>query len=127
MSIPPPEPANVPAAPNPYAPQSPYTAQPGVPGVGYLAPPPRGLSITAMVLGIVGLVGFVFGGAFLSIGAVIFGHIGIRKEPAGRGMAIAGIVTGYAGIGIGVLLFLFLLIPFFLLLFGTIAVAGSSV
>lgn len=130
MSIPPPEPTGEVPVPNPYAPQNPYAAQnPYAPqgGVGYAASPPRGLSTTSMVLGIVGLLGFFFGGGLLSIGAVVFGHIGLRKEPAGRGMAIAGIATGYVGIGVGILLFLLILLPLLLLFAGSIAVAGTSV
>lgn len=129
MSIPPPEPAAAVPVPNPYAPQSPYVGpNPYAPqgGVVYAAAPPRGLSITSMVLGIVGLVGFFLGGSLLSVGAVIFGHIGLKKEPAGRGMAIAGIVTGYVGIGVGILVFLIILVPL-LIAISTFAVTGLSV
>ncbi len=56
--------------------------------------PPRNLSITSLVLGVASIMGFAF---FLvpQILAVIFGHLGLKREPAGRGMAIAGLVTGY--------------------------------
>ena len=115
MTITPPEPASQPVASaqpvppppvaeNPYAPQYTYVNQ-----VQFAPAPPRGLSITAMVLGILGLVGSFVGGGFLSIGAVIFGHVGLRKEPSGRGMAIAGLVTGYIGVGLG-LVFLIIVI-----------------
>ncbi|HEY9497803.1 MAG TPA: DUF4190 domain-containing protein, partial [Terrimesophilobacter sp.] len=104
--------------PNPYAPQG---------GVAYPAAPPRGLSITSMVLGIVSLVGFFLGGGLLSIGAIIFGHIALRREPTGRGMAIAGLATGYVGLGVGFLLFLLILIPLLTLIAGSVAVAGTSV
>ncbi len=58
-----------------------------------------GLAIASMVLGILWI--FYIG----SILAVIFGHIAISqtgKDPTlrGRGMAIAGLVLGYIGIGI---------------------------
>ncbi|MGV8876896.1 MAG: DUF4190 domain-containing protein [Rhodoglobus sp.] len=54
--------------------------------------PPRGFSITSLILG---LCSILFGFTFLvPLGALIFGIIGIRREPAGRGMAIAGIVIG---------------------------------
>ena len=58
-----------------------------------------------MVLGILWLAGIG------SILAVIFGHVAlsqIRKDPSiqGRGMAIAGLVLGW--IGVGVLLILFI-------------------
>ncbi len=70
-----------------------------------------GMSVTAMVLGIIGLV-FVwapFIGLVCSILGIIFGAIGIsqtRKNPnlSGRGMAVAGLVTGIIGAGIWVIL-----------------------
>ncbi len=65
-------------------------------------PPPgrtSGLGIASMVLGILWL--FWIG----SILAVIFGHVAlsqIRKDPSiqGRGMAIAGLVLGWVGVGV---------------------------
>ncbi len=61
-----------------------------------------GLAIASMVLGILWI--YWLG----SILAIIFGHIAIsqsRKDPTlrGKGMAIAGVVLGYVGIGILVL------------------------
>ena len=66
------------------------------------APPPgswSGLAIASMVLGIVWVywVGSVL--------AVIFAHIALRQMRAnptirGRGMAIAGMVLGYVGLGL---------------------------
>ena len=43
-----------------------------------------------------------------SILAVIFGHVAlsqIRKDPSiqGRGMAVAGVVLGWVGVGVGLL------------------------
>lgn len=51
--------------------------------------PPRGLSIASFVLG---LVAFFFGFVFVvpTIGLVL-GFSGLRREPAGRGFALAGI------------------------------------
>lgn len=65
--------------------------------------PPRGLSIAALVLGLVGLFlsWFLFG--LPSLLAVIFGHVALKREPAGRGMAIGGLVTGYLVLLLGVL------------------------
>lgn len=52
--------------------------------------PPRGMSITSMVLGLASLVlGFTF---LVPIIGFIFGVLGLKKEPAGRGMAIAGLI-----------------------------------
>ena len=78
--------------------------QPGYPQPGFYPPvvqvvktPTDGLAIASMVLGIVWVwwVG--------SILAVIFGHVSLRRiareGKSGRGMAIAGLVLGYVGIG----------------------------
>ena len=81
-----------------------------------------------MILGIVGVVAFAAGGGLLSVLAVVFGHIGLRKEPSGRGMAIAGLVTGYVGIGFTAILIAFLVvIPLILIaIAGTVAVGTSG-
>ena len=69
----------------------------------YVQVPPRGptsgLGIASMVLGILWL--YWIG----SILAVIFGHVAlsqIRKDPSiqGRGMAVAGVVLGWVGLGV---------------------------
>ncbi|MBO1268033.1 DUF4190 domain-containing protein [Arthrobacter cavernae] len=86
-------------------PGSPY-GQPAYYGV---PAEPKGLSIAAMICGIVGLVT----GGFLilpQIAAVILGHIGMKKEPAGRGFALTGLITGYIGILFGLLWLIFLII-----------------
>lgn len=69
----------------------------------YGAVPQCGLAIASMVCGIVSLLTcYVHGLA--AIPAVICGHMAIKKirdsefPMAGRGMAIAGLVTGYLGI-----------------------------
>ena len=106
-----------PAAPqygatNPY-PQAPY---PQVPGgyqpYGY-TPVVTGrnnpLAIASMVLGIVGIVLFCFY-AIPSIIAVVFAVVSLnqfKSQPntyTGRGMAIAGLVTGLVGVSLLVLL-----------------------
>lgn len=65
-----------------------------------------GLAIASMVLGIVWV--YWIG----SILAVIFGHIAISQTSKdetlrGRGMAIAGLVLGYVGLGILLLVIIF--------------------
>lgn len=80
----------------------------------------RTLSITSLVLGIVGVVlGGTFGAA--PIVAVVLGHLALRREPAGRAIAISGLVLGYAGIAFVVLLVLgaalLLFLPFAVLPF----------
>lgn len=88
--------------PDPYAavPQQPY---PGYTG-GYAAALAKGLSLTSMILGIVSI--FCFG--FLAaIPAVILGHMAQRREPYARGMWMTGLITGYIGLGLSLLLAVF--------------------
>jgi hypothetical protein len=79
------------------------------------APPPqvqRGLSITALVLGICS---FVFAWIFVVVPiiGIVFGILAMRREPAGRVMAIVGLV----GSGLGLLLVLLIyLLPLIVLL-----------
>src|SRR5262245_22841380 len=95
------DPANPPSYPTGYPPVYPpppsYVAAPhGYPPVARRM---NGLAIAAMVLGIVWV--YWIG----SILAVIFGHVAlsqIRKSNGtmgGRGMAIAGVVLGWIGVG----------------------------
>lgn len=72
---------------NGYSPYDPPIAYQPV----YVAQP-TGLSATALILG---LVSIFFGFTFLvPLGALIFGIVALKREPAGRGMAITGIVIG---------------------------------
>lgn len=105
MSMPPPPPPG-------WQPGEQHPSQPPSGPPIYPAPPPNyqyvqvgrtsGLAIASMVLGILWV--YWIG----SILAVIFGHIAlsqIRRDETvrGRGMAIAGVVLGYVGIGLFVL------------------------
>jgi hypothetical protein len=83
--------------------------QPGTPFNAYgqpayygLPPEPKGLSIASLCCGIAAFIGLGF---FLlpQLAAVILGHMALRREPSGRGMAIAGLVLGYVGIALTVL------------------------
>lgn len=77
----------------------------------------KGFSITALVLGIVGLVLSCTGIGFIAgILAIIFGGISIYKKEGIKGMAIAGLVLGILSIVGWVLLFLL----------GLAALAGMS-
>ena len=108
-----------PYAPQPYGQQphgqQPYGQQPyGQPPYGYpYAPPQRtnGLAIASMVLGILWL--YWIG----SILALVFGYVARKqireRNEAGGGMATAGIVLGWIGVGILALAFV-------------VGVAGSS-
>lgn len=92
---------------------APYPGGYGAPGAGYgyQAPPARTLSLISMVLGIVSIatLGATF---FTQIAAVILGHIALKREPAGRGMALAGLIMGYVTIGLGILLVILAIILF---------------
>jgi hypothetical protein len=96
-----------PAYPGPAYPPGAYPGQgyaaqpyPGSPGQPYYAAQaPRGLSIAAMVCGISVFVGFGFL-VLPQIAAVVLGHLGLAREPAGRGMALAGLIMGYVGIAL---------------------------
>jgi len=72
----------------------------------HAAPPTSGLAIASLVCGIVGLVACMMFPGVVSIAAVICGHLAlsrIRNSPvpvAGRGMAVAGLATGYAALGL---------------------------
>ena len=85
--------------------------QPGTPFNAYgqpayygVPPEPKGLSIASLCCGIAAFVGLGF---FLlpQLAAVILGHMALRREPAGKGMAIAGLVLGYVGIALALLVF----------------------
>lgn len=69
------------------------TSQPNSPIPIYVVQAqPKGFSVTALVLALVSIVfGFTL---ILPLAALIFGIIGAKREPAGRGMAIVGIVIG---------------------------------
>ncbi|MGK9147811.1 DUF4190 domain-containing protein [Plantibacter flavus] len=75
----------------PQYPQQPMYGQPVyVAPYVYTPSPPRGLSIASMVIGLVSLFfGFTF---VLPVIGLVLGIMGARKEPAGRAMAVTGIV-----------------------------------
>jgi len=79
---------------------------------------PAGLSISSFV---VGLSSLIIGWTFLvPIVAIILGVFGLKKEPAGRRFAIAGIVLGGISLIFGALLVIFC-IAFFTILMALIA------
>ncbi|MDB4551102.1 DUF4190 domain-containing protein [Akkermansiaceae bacterium] len=99
-------------------PQSSYSPPvEGVEGASYTPGPSlpvtNGLAIASMICGILSLVFFCFcGGLFLGIPAVICGHLSLNQLNAlgnsqqGRGMAIAGLICGYLGIAILIIMML---------------------
>ncbi|RIJ11547.1 hypothetical protein [Clavibacter nebraskensis] len=56
----------------------------------YAVAPPKGLSLTSMFLGLVSV--FFFWTFLCPLIGLVFGIIGIRKEPASRGFAITGLI-----------------------------------
>ena len=67
------------------------------------APKSPVLSIISLITGILGVVTGFFGwGLLFSIAAVVLGHLGKKKEPAARGFWLTGLITGYAGIAVNV-------------------------
>jgi hypothetical protein len=85
------------------------------------APQTNTLAIVSLVAGVAGLTVLPF---LASIVAVVTGHIG-RKElrakgQSGDGLAIAGLITGYIGIGLGLLVAIILFI-----FFGVLVAAGG--
>ena len=102
LGYPPPSPGY-----GPYGYPYPY---PMVPMVAEL---PKGLAITGMVLGIVGLCTAIFYvGGVIGIVGLIFSIIAIRKASkglgGGKGMAIAGLVTSIVAIVVNVIEIVFI-------------------
>lgn len=77
--------------PSPYAqPASPYGQQVSYYG---MQAEPKTLSIASMVCGIASVImGWIL---IPQVAAIITGHLALKREPAGRGMSIAGLVLGY--------------------------------
>ncbi|WP_051807109.1 DUF4190 domain-containing protein [Streptomyces sp. NRRL F-2664] len=99
-----------------------HPAQPGYPFPGAYPPygprPSNGFGITALVLGILAVVGCItsFIAVALGIGAVVFGALGRGKANRGEadngGMALAGIILGAVGIALGLLMLFAMFAPF---------------
>lgn len=106
----------------PYgAPAAPYGGQYGAPsapaapyGYGRYAPPRRtnGLAVASMVLSILGFIWIL--PLVGSLAGAIMGHLSLgqikRTGEGGRGMALAGVIVGWAGLALlvlGVLFFVF--------------------
>lgn len=109
-------------SPNPYAPApapNPYAALP--------TSPSSTLSVLALVFGIMGLIfSFFLLGLLPAIGGVILGHLALKREPHARGMAIAGLVTGYIGVAISLLWGLAILVPSLLFFFALSGIGAAG-
>ena len=88
--------------------------QQGYPQPGYPVQVQQPAGVLAIVSLVTGIVGVLAGGMLVlpQLAAIICGHLALRREPHMRGIAIAGIVTGYLG-----LLFLVLMVAFFIVVF----------
>ncbi|WP_215394780.1 MULTISPECIES: DUF4190 domain-containing protein [unclassified Leucobacter] len=94
-----------PAAPEvPPAPQQPAPPQPVYAPSAPMQPRLNTMALISLILGIVGL--FVFG--IPAVVAVVLGHIALsqikKRGERGRGLAIAGLVTGYVSIALWAIL-----------------------
>ncbi|WP_411700361.1 hypothetical protein [Conyzicola sp.] len=88
---------------------------------GPTAPTPN-LSIISMILGILGLlIGLVGGGLLFSVGGVVLGHLGQRKEPEAKGFWLTGLITGYVGILLNLIV-----IVVWIVVFVALAAAGDN-
>jgi hypothetical protein len=75
--------------PSPYNQPAPY----GQPGYYGMPAEPKTLSIASMVCGIASV---IMGWILLpQIAAIVTGHLALKREPAGKGMSITGLVLGY--------------------------------
>ncbi|MBC7723316.1 MAG: DUF4190 domain-containing protein [Burkholderiaceae bacterium] len=81
--------------------------QPYAPMSAYQAVPPRGLSIASMVIGIVSF--FASFTLVVPVVGLILGVMGLRREPAGRGFALAGIWINAVLLLMGALLLILVL------------------
>ncbi|SKA91345.1 hypothetical protein SAMN06295879_1477 [Agreia bicolorata] len=107
---------------NPYA-QAPNAAPYGQP-YSPVAAAPKTLSLIGMIAGIVGVVISLFGAGFgliFSIGAVVLGFLGKKREPAAKGFWLTAIITGFVGIGVSVIWGIV-----WVLIFATAASSGYS-
>lgn len=96
-----------------YGSAAPYSATPAAGATG----DKKTLSIISMIAGIVGLLGSFTGfGLIASVAAVILGHLGQRREKvAGRGFWLTGLITGYVGIAIALIVIVLAIIGFAIL------------
>ncbi|PMD05197.1 DUF4190 domain-containing protein [Brevibacterium paucivorans] len=118
-------PANEPANPTPaYNPTPTYNAQPapyGAPGYP-VRRPTNGLAIAALVLGIISILS-TYPIGIIGIAPVIMGHIALKqckeRDQEGKGLAIAGLITGYLAIAGFVVIVLFVILMIVLAGFST--------
>ena len=85
---------------------------------------PSGLSIASMVCGIAGVLFSLGGLGFLpALAAVITGHLARSRDPQARAFWLTGLISGYVGIGLSVVIGLFIVVTaaaFFLTIGGVL-------
>lgn len=69
----------------------------------------KGFSIASLVIGIASLV-FLWMFFIPPVVGVVLGHIGRKKEPAGRGLALGGLITSYIALSFVVGFFLLIIL-----------------
>jgi peptidyl-prolyl cis-trans isomerase B (cyclophilin B) len=110
-----PPPPAAPVAPT-EQPAYPAYGQPAAPG--YYAPPTNTLAILALVLGFV-----------VPLGGIICGHLALgqikRTGEGGHGLAMAGLIIGYALTGLTILVVIGYIVAI-ALTFGAVATYGST-
>jgi len=85
--------------------------EPPVPVGADAAPGEQGLSIASLVLGIAGLLlSFVGFGFFPALAAVITGHMAQKRQPLSRPFWLTGLITGYVGVAIGVIMVIIVIV-----------------
>jgi hypothetical protein len=105
-----PDDAPVYAAPTDASPGyvSPVYGAPGYGAPAYAAAPPTALSISSFVLGLVSIFfGLLF---FVPLAGLVLGILGVKREPTGRGFAIAGIWINAVVLGLVVLGVIFVVV-----------------
>lgn len=85
---------------------------------------PSGLSIASMVCGIAGVLFSFAGLGFLpALAAVITGHMARSRDPQAKPFWLTGLISGYVGIGLSVIVGLFIVVTaaaFFLTISGVL-------
>lgn len=74
----------------------------------YAAPPPRGLSIASLIIGVASIVlGLT---VLVPLVGLILGVMGLRREPEGRGFALAGIWINAVILLLGAIVVVFVIV-----------------
>lgn len=74
---------------------------------------PSGLSIASMVTGISGVLLSLGGlGLLPALAAVITGHMARTRDPGARPFWLTGLITGYVGLGLSVVVGLIVIVAF---------------